>query len=130
MTPEMIRVLTAIELGMRNHELVPANLIESIAKLKRGNCFKIVRQLLKHKLIMHKNIKCDGYALNYMGYDYLAMIVFIKRGILSRIGPKIGVGKESEIYVCYTPDGNDVVVKFTRLGRTCFKTVKTNRDYL
>ena len=42
MTPEMIRVLTAIELGMRNHELVPADLIEGIAKLKRGNCYKVV----------------------------------------------------------------------------------------
>ena len=30
------RVLTAIEMGMRNHELVPVELIDSIAKLKHG----------------------------------------------------------------------------------------------
>ena len=130
MTAEHFRVLTAIEMGMRNHELVRADLIEQIAKVKRGNSFKIVQHLLKHKLIFHKNIKCDGYALTWMGYDYLSLNVFMKRGLVKRVGPKIGVGKESEIYLCETPEEGEVVAKFTRLGRTSFKTVKQNRDYL
>lgn len=130
MTAEHFRVLTAIEMGMRNHELVKADLIEQIAKVKRANSFKIVQTLLKHKLIFHKNIKCDGYALTWMGYDYLCLNVFMKRGLVKRVGPKIGVGKESEIYLCETPEGGEVVAKFTRLGRTSFKTVKSQRDYL
>jgi RIO kinase 2 len=44
-------------MGMKNHELVPAPLIQAIAKIKRANVFKIIQNLLKHKLIMHKNIK-------------------------------------------------------------------------
>ena len=28
------RVLTAIEMGMRNHEIVPVNLIQSISKIR------------------------------------------------------------------------------------------------
>jgi len=95
------RVLTAIELGMRNHEVVPVNLIESIAKLKRGNVFKILTNLLKHKLIQHFNNKYDGYSLNYFGYDYLALHSLIKKNILVGVGAKIGVGKESDIYFCY-----------------------------
>lgn len=78
MQEEHFRVLTAIEMGMRNHEIVPAVLIESIAKVKRADTFKVIQTLLKHKLILHKNIKMDGYALTYMGYDYLALNVFIK----------------------------------------------------
>ena len=45
------RVLTAVELGMRNHELVPAELVASIAKLKRGGAFKCMGTLLRHKLL-------------------------------------------------------------------------------
>jgi len=99
------RVLTAIEMGMRNHEIVPVGLIGSIAKLKRGNTFKIIQNLLKHKLIEHNNSKYDGYSLNYLGYDFLALNVLVKRKILVGVGSKIGVGKESDIFLCYlNPD--------------------------
>ena len=60
-----LRILTAIEMGMKNHELVPTQLIESIAKLKRGGTFKILTTLLKYKLIKHDSKPFDGYALNY-----------------------------------------------------------------
>lgn len=143
LTKEHFRVLTAIEMGMKNHEYVPVPLIESLAALKRSNAYKIIQLLLKHKLVMHVNKSYDGYALTYMGYDYLALKTFMKRGTIKRIGIKIGVGKESDIYLCEggsveeSEEGqvepgekNWVVVKFARLGRTSFRTVKNNRDYL
>ncbi len=37
MTKEHLRVLTAVEMGMKNHEFVPIPLIESLAALKRSN---------------------------------------------------------------------------------------------
>lgn len=42
----------------------------------------------------------------------------------------MGVGKESDIYKCENADGHFVILKFERLGRTSFKTIKRNRDYL
>lgn len=95
------RVLTAIELGLRNHEIVPVGLIESIARLKRSNTFKVIQNLLKFKLIEHSNLKYDGYALNYSGYDYLAIHSLMRRGVLVKIGAKLGVGKESDVFICY-----------------------------
>ena len=81
---------------------------------------------------MHVGQKCDGYALTNMGYDYLVLKVFMKRKLVKAVGLKIGVGKESDIYVCSTddPERPTVIIKFARLGRTCFRTVKDNRDYL
>jgi RIO kinase 2 len=38
-----IRVLTAIEMGMKNHEYVPMILIERISRNKRANAFKIIK---------------------------------------------------------------------------------------
>lgn len=130
MTKEDFRVLTAVEMGMKNHELVPAPLIQSIAKLKRANTFKIIQNLLKHKLILHKNTKFDGYALNYQGYDYLALRVFMKRGLITKLKSKFGVGKESDIYLCETPSGENIILKLERLGRTSFRAVRNKRDYL
>ena len=42
------RVLTAIEMGMRNHEIVPVELIQSISKIKKVNTARIISNLLKH----------------------------------------------------------------------------------
>ena len=47
------RVLTAVEMGMRNHEFVPNQLIESLSGIKRSLAFKILQFLLKHKLVFH-----------------------------------------------------------------------------
>ena len=101
LTNDDFRVLTSIEMGMRNHEIVPVSLIETIAKIKRVNTNKVIANLLKFKLIEHSNLKYDGYSLNYIGYDYLAIHTLIKRGVLMRIGPKLGVGKESDVYICW-----------------------------
>lgn len=125
---------------------------------------------------MHTGKNYSGYALTYMGYDYLALKVFIKRGYIRKVLCKIGTGKESDIYICeagkgpdeverqknankqklresrgeeadpevkkpedaeesnftkegYQP-GDSVVIKFARLGRTSFRSIKNNRDYL
>ena len=43
---------------------------------------------------------------------------------------KVGCGKESDIYKCTNANGEFVILKFTRLGRTSFKTIKKNRDYI
>ena len=53
-----MRVLVAIELGMRNHEWVPVHLIEKVSRMKRSNAFKIIKELLKNKLISHNSKKC------------------------------------------------------------------------
>jgi RIO kinase 2 len=125
-----IRVLTAIEMGMKNHELVPTALIEQIAKLKRGGTFKIIQQLLKYKLIMHDAKLYDGYALTYQGYDTLAIYTFMKRNHIKGLGTMVGTGKESDIYICMGSDDQEYILKLARLGRPSFKTIKTKRDYL
>ena len=46
---ESFRVLTAVEMGMKNHELVPKQLVVSIAAIKGGGGAKILRELCKHR---------------------------------------------------------------------------------
>nr|XP_043610168.1 serine/threonine-protein kinase rio2 [Erigeron canadensis] len=124
------RCLTAVEMGMRNHEIVPAELIERIASLRHGGTYKVLRNLLKHKLLHHDSSKYDGFRLTYLGYDFLAIKALVNRGVFSSVGRQIGVGKESDIFEVANEDGTVMAMKLHRLGRTSFRAVKSKRDYL
>ena len=115
---------------MKNHELVPTPLIARIANLKKGGAMKNIRLLHKNKLIFHEAKKYDGYRLTYLGYDYLALKAMVQRGMITGLGRRIGVGKESDIYECVNSEGQVLVLKFHRLGRTSFRAIKNKRDYL
>ncbi|KAF2649948.1 RIO1-domain-containing protein [Lophiostoma macrostomum CBS 122681] len=130
--PDDWRVLTATEMGSRNHELVPTALISQIASLRSGNgVHKCISNLAKIGLIAKvKNAKYDGYRLTYGGLDYLALHTHTKASTVYSVGNQIGVGKESDIYVCASETGRQLVLKIHRLGRISFRTVKANRDYL
>ncbi|KAJ4825867.1 hypothetical protein Tsubulata_024316 [Turnera subulata] len=124
------RVLTAVEMGMRNHEIVPWELIHRIASLKHGGTYKVLKNLLKHKLIHHDSSKYDGYRLTYLGYDFLAIKALVNRGVFASVGRRIGAGKESDIFEVATEDGTILAMKLHRLGRISFRAVKSKRDYL
>lgn len=53
-----------IEMGMKNHELVPAMLAASIANLKSGGVHKLLRELCKHKLLSYERGKKCKFQCN------------------------------------------------------------------
>ncbi|XP_058679993.1 serine/threonine-protein kinase RIO2 [Ammospiza nelsoni] len=127
---EHFRVLTAVEMGMKNHEIVPASLIASIASLKHGGCNKILRELAKHKLLAYERTKTvQGYRLTNAGYDYLALKTLSSRQVISSVGNQMGVGKESDIYIVANEEEQQFALKLHRLGRTSFRNLKNKRDY-
>ncbi|KAL2120657.1 hypothetical protein VTJ04DRAFT_4684 [Mycothermus thermophilus] len=134
LTSEDWRVLTAVEMGSKNHELVPTPLIEKIARLRGGasGVHKSIATLAKAGLIARmKEARYDGYRLTYGGLDYLALHTHAARGhVYSVGGSRVGVGKESDIMVVADQSGQKRILKMHRLGRISFRTVKANRDYL
>nr|CCC90991.1 conserved hypothetical protein [Trypanosoma congolense IL3000] len=123
------RVLTALEMTMRNHDVAPTALIERIAQLPHGGCRKRLQNFLKHKMIHHENTMYDGYAMKYTAYDYLALSTLSKRGTVSAVAHRIGCGKESDIILVRDESGRECVLKLQRLGRCSFRSVSRNRDY-
>ncbi|KAJ1973400.1 Serine/threonine-protein kinase rio2 [Dimargaris xerosporica] len=127
MSPEDFRV----EMGSKNHEAVSVPLIAEIANIRPGTVKRCIAELAKKNLISRvPTTKYVGYRLTYGGYDYLALHALCKKGSVASVGNQIGVGKESDIYVVADAEGNERVLKIHRLGRTSFRTVKNNRDYL
>ena len=140
-----------MEIGSKNHEIVPTPLITQLSGLRGGSGVnKCISTLAKANLIASsKNGKCNhlppsrqaskallttptatGYRLTYGGIDYLALHTHLKRETLYSTGNCIGVGKESDIYVVASPTGAQLILKIHRLGRISFRSVKNNRDYL
>ncbi|OJT03045.1 Serine/threonine-protein kinase rio2 [Trametes pubescens] len=109
-----------VEMGSKNHEIVPTVLIVKISGLRNGGVNKILGSLAKH----------DGYRLTYGGYDFLAMRAMSKRDTVQSVGNQIGVGKESDIYIVADKDGQELVLKLHRLGRISFRAIKSKRDYM
>ena len=132
LTSDDFKVLQAVEQGTRNHELVPTTLIHNISGMKSPTgTNRCIGDLAKLKLISRlRNAKYDGFRLTFSGYDYLALKSMLNRETLYSVGTIIGVGKESDIYSVSDPAGVQKVIKIARLGRTSFRTVKNNRDYL
>jgi RIO kinase 2 len=122
------RVLTALEQGMKNHDVVPTELVAAISGLRSG-ASKVLANLTRHKLISHECGSYEGYRLTYPGYDFLALRTLLLRGVLAGVGGQIGMGKESDIYLGSAPDGTTLALKFQRLGRTSFRAVLRTRDY-
>ncbi|KAI5809126.1 atypical/RIO/RIO2 protein kinase [Peziza echinospora] len=142
LSPDDWRVLTAVETGSRNHEVVPTPLIQQLASV-HGSVSRSISILAKIGLIAKvKNASYDGYRLTYGGLDYLALHTYIKKGSVFSISQTpLGVGKESDIYIVATPpnvtapkgdpEGSEqAVIKLHRLGRISFRNVKNKRDYL
>ncbi|KAL8861708.1 MAG: hypothetical protein Q9178_001909 [Gyalolechia marmorata] len=150
LTPEDWRVLTAVEQGSKNHEIVPTSLIIQLSHLRSGSgAHRSISTLAKANLIARvQNAKYDGYRLTYGGLDYLALHTHFQRKTLHSTGQCIGTGKESDIHIVLAPPSasspsssqttirkshhqqQQCILKIHRLGRISFRTIKTNRDYL
>lgn len=135
------RVLTAVEMGMRNHELVPIPLISAISGLRHGGYMRALKDVHKNKLVHKESKRYVGYRLTSMGYDYLALRALVKRGVIHSVGRAIGVGKEADVFIVAASealmeevpqlaDDARMAMKLHRLGRTSFRAVKNKRDYL
>ena len=99
LTKDDFRVLVAVEMGMRNHELVPVELITSIAKLRHGGIFKILSTLLRYKLVAHSNQQYNGYRLSYLGFDILALRTLLAQEIIVSVGSQIGTQYILIVYI-------------------------------
>ncbi|MEM1638881.1 MAG: lipopolysaccharide core heptose(II) kinase RfaY [Desulfurococcaceae archaeon] len=116
------KVLLTLEKHLVNREYVPLQLIEKTSGIHEEKLQLIVKKLQGLNLVRSETITGEKmFRLTYLGYDMLAIRALAKSNMLEAIGDRIGVGKESEIYMGLAPGGTQVAVKFLRIGRTSFR---------
>jgi len=131
--PEDLRVLTGIELAMEHYEFAPFGEVVKYANLSaREVVFRLDRlDRLQLTIKLSKTLLgYDGYAVNYSGYDCLALNALVKSNVLEAIGKPLGIGKEADVYEALSPRRERIVAKFHRLGRTSFRQTRRARGYV
>ncbi|MEM2567790.1 MAG: RIO1 family regulatory kinase/ATPase [Candidatus Bathyarchaeia archaeon] len=124
-----LRILQVIEAAMTKHEFVPKEIIIKFSKFSEEEVTFRLDRLHKFRLIRQTKQPYLGYALNYAGYDCLAINAFVKTGILEAFGKPLGVGKEADVYDALTPTGERIAIKFHRLGRISFRQTRIKRGW-
>lgn len=126
------RILGAIERLMITQEFPRVMEIPKETGYSNKYIQKRLKNLHENDLIQIKRKEGEYYEanLNFNGYDILAFNALVKGGMISGIGQKIGVGKESEIYLVQNDSKKVGIIKIHRLGKGNFRSYKKNRKYL
>lgn len=127
---EDLRILMAIEVGMKRSEYVKLQDIKFYARYPMEETLFRLKRVHKNDLIIRETSFEVGYTLNSIGYDVLALHSLVERSIISQLGPLIGKGKESDVYSCMDDNQNIYALKIYRIGRTSFKNIKRLRSFV
>jgi len=128
--PEDFMALSAIESAMTRYENVPEDAIQRLSKLTRRELNYHLARLTQLGLVRRWSGPYIGYVLNNAGYDCLSINALVRANVLEAFGKPLGVGKEADVYDALTPEGEQVAVKFHRLGRTSFRQTRRKRGYI
>ena len=128
---EDLRILMAIEIGMKRSEYVTESNIKFYSRYPLEETRYRLKKVHKQGMIIRNASSYDiGYTLNSLGYDVLALHTLVERGKISQLGPLIGKGKESDVYSCMDDNKNIFALKIYRMGRTSFKNIKKTRNLI
>lgn len=61
--------VTNVIMAFLQHEIVPSELVDRIAGLKRGGAFKNMRTLLRHKLVHHESKQCECVVHSFLSWQ-------------------------------------------------------------
>lgn len=130
MEKEDLRILMAIEIGMKRSEYVTVSNIKFYSRYQMEEALFRLKRVHKWNLTIRDSSKTQiAYALNSIGYDVLALHTLVEKKVISQLGPIIGKGKESDVYGCMDDENNIFALKIYRIGRTSFKNIKNLRSF-
>jgi len=127
---EDIRILAAVELGMKKHEMVPIKHISFYARFDLEESEYRLDRVHKMGLLLRNKVGSVAYCLNSEGYDILALHTLFSKDYIASVGPKLGTGKESDVYRCLTKNNEQVALKLHRIGQTSFRNIRKSRSYI
>lgn len=125
-----VKLLKLLLAASRRYRYVPVDYLYRKLDLSPSSLEEKLSFLNKLGLIRRNVGQYVGFELKSVGMDALALYVLAERGVVEALGPKIGVGKEADVYEAVAPGEGRVALKFHRAGRRSFKHVRKVRAYL
>lgn len=123
------KVMDAIFHYLWDFEFVPVELISKRTNLSANKIESILRDLSDERMVENKTTEYIGSTFTFIGLSVYSLHRMVRRGKIDMIGKKMGEGKESVVYNCYSERFGECVIKFHRVGYPSFKKVKEKRDY-
>ena len=71
--------------------------------------------------------KGQGFALTREGVEAMALKDYVKKDLIFALGAIIAKGKESDVYEALTEEGTAYALKFYKIGRVSFTSVRKKR---
>lgn len=109
-------------------ESVHIDLLRRRTGLHDRALLRILRDLVDVRLAVLESVGGPSYRITFKGLCTASIHGLVRRGLISRVGERIGVGKESAIHIAEGPGGL-AVVKFHRVGVKSFRHIRRVRDY-
>ncbi len=122
-------ILRTIERASYRFRYVPLQYIARKMSIKPKVLERMIDWLVKNKLLKKKQEDYIGYALTYKGADALAIKEISNLGIITQVGPKIGMGKDGDIWVAYL-NNKPRIIKLYRISPERFKHIRLHRYYI
>ncbi len=122
-------VLDAIFKNMWDYKYVPAEVIAKTAHINPEKVEGLLKSLKDEHLVENKYTEYLGSAFTYLGLSLYSLWRLVRSDKVSMLGKRMGEGKESIIFNCYSERYGECVLKFHKVGYSSFKKVREKRDY-
>lgn len=121
------RTLGALESSIKKGEYTPTTYLINESRLNEEEIDFRLQRLYDFELIRRT---AKGSSLLWAGFDALALKGLVDRNLVSGLGKPIGVGKESDVFEAVSDKGENLAIKFYRIGRISFRDTRRKRAYL
>ncbi len=123
------RILESIFRNLWDYEYVPLQIIARNSRIGEEKARNILRYLSDLRVVSNKQKEYEGSTFTFLGLSLYSLHRLVRSGKVSMIGKKMGEGKESAIFNCYSEKFGECVLKFHKVGHTSFKKVRELRHY-
>ena len=118
------RTLAGLERAMSGSGTPDIGRLSRMARLPHERVAFATDALEKKGLVMRRG---HGYALTREGVETMALKDYVKKDLIFALGAAIAKGKESDVYEALTEEGTAYALKFYKIGRVSFTSVRKTR---
>jgi RIO kinase 2 len=118
------RTLAGMERASRAYGTADLGMVSRLSRLPLERVSFALDQLGKKGLVGSRG---QSFLLLREGIEAMALRDYVKKDLVMALGAIIAKGKESDVYEAYTEEGGLYALKFFKLGRTSFTSVRKKR---